>query len=303
MPNTIAHIGVQTILGRAIVPQAKMHWLLMACILPDLAWILQKLLRASPFDFNMIDIRTYAIAQSSLMFCLVLAAAFALLSRHRVPTFLILALGSVLHLLLDATQIKWGNGVVLFAPFEWTVLNFELYWPEQAPSYVLTAFSVVFVIFYLLREGPEPLQLNTTPMRWWFASALVLAVWLAGPIVFMDCVEEANLHNTQTLRDIDNRNGQQIMIDRNRVVTHSDGELHLQLWTGEQLRLTNPEGLPKSGVTSLEGTFVGSDAVSVQEIHLHHEHLRDWLSYLGLAFIACWLGVGAIKGRSSSRAT
>ena len=73
-----------------------------------------------------------------------LSLALATISKHFWRTLIILSINSLLHLLLDATQIKWANGVHFFAPFNWQLANFNLFWPESIPTYILTFFGLIY---------------------------------------------------------------------------------------------------------------------------------------------------------------
>ena len=132
MPNTIAHIAVQTLISRGLLRGADFKWILAGCVLPDIPWIAQRAVAGLAPEFPAIPLRLYTAVQSSLIVTLILGVALAFLSRRPVQTFAILALGVVLHLLLDATQTKWANGVLLFAPFSWDLLNFCLLYTSDA---------------------------------------------------------------------------------------------------------------------------------------------------------------------------
>ncbi|MBU1985662.1 MAG: hypothetical protein KJ846_00385, partial [Proteobacteria bacterium] len=124
MPNTLVHIGIQgplnTLFGKGTNPQ----WMLLGCIIPDIPWILQRILNFIP-GIDPYTLRLYSLNQASLFFCLFMAAALALSTRRSLHIFLLLSLNCLLHLLLDATQIKWANGVQLLVPFSWSMLRFD----------------------------------------------------------------------------------------------------------------------------------------------------------------------------------
>ena len=119
MPNTLAHLGVQLALTRCVMRQADPKWIYAGCVIPDLPWIARRILDASLSGLNAYDLRLYAIAQSSLVCSLLACGALAALSRTPLASFAVLGLGAGIHLLLDACQIKWANGVHLFAPVSW----------------------------------------------------------------------------------------------------------------------------------------------------------------------------------------
>lgn len=279
MPNTLAHLGVNALATRGLLRGADLKWIWAGCVLPDLPWIGQRLARAVAPDAWAIDIRAYAIAQSSLFITLVLAVSLALLSRAHWRTFQILALGALLHLLLDATQTKWANGVVLFAPFDWHLLNLGWYWPEDAMTWALSGLGAVYAIRAFIRERPVAAPRPARP-AW---AAPVLLTYLALPVAFMPAVERADLHFVRTLAHPHARPGQRVEIDRNALTPGG----HLRVWTGERLRLSGT--LPAAPATvSVRGRFTAPDQIAVTALHTHPPGLRDYLSYAGLLIVAGW---------------
>jgi len=109
LPYRPADAGAQgRILGQGpAVGRGRLHH-------PGYPWILLRtslaLDLAAPYT-----VRLYTTIQASLLFCALFSAFLAQLSRHPAATFAILTGNSLLHLLLDATQVKWANGVHLLA--------------------------------------------------------------------------------------------------------------------------------------------------------------------------------------------
>ena len=60
MPNTLAHIGVQGITTKSIFKFADLKWIYVGCIIPDLPWVLQRVLKITNL-FNLYDVRDYCI--------------------------------------------------------------------------------------------------------------------------------------------------------------------------------------------------------------------------------------------------
>lgn len=295
MPNTLAHIGIQTVLGKAVTPKAEIKWIWAACILPDLPWILQIAVRNLLPEIDRIDLRLFAIVQSSLFFILILAAALAVLSRSPSRTFAVLAFGAVLHLLLDASQTKWGNGILLFAPFDWQIWNFGLYWPEDLLTTALTAFGAVVALVMLVRYGPDAYRLRVPMPSRLIAATVLIAIWCVLPLAFVGQAEDANLHDTHTLREIAGRAGQPITVDRNNITHLPDGAT-LSHWTGEVWALQGDVPAAASKV-SLKGTFIDAQTVQVTAIHLHRDGPREWFSYAGLLLILLWWAAGLLRRR------
>lgn len=287
MPNLLAHFGIQGVLGRALVPRADLRWILLGALLPDIAWILHRLLH-SLTSIDPYALRAYAIAQASLAACLVLAAGLCLLARARWRAFAILASGSLLHLILDASQTKWGNGVNLAAPFSWRIWNAGCYWPEGLPTVALTLFGGAWVAWAWRKRPGELLTLQRpAPARGAAAAALLLA-YAVLPWMWIGAVSRADTHSIATLRDHAARAGREVAFDRARYHADAAGGT-LEIWTRERLRVANG-GPERSGIVSVRGHFVGADTLAIEALHVHLGRARDVPSYLGLVvLLALWV--------------
>ena len=295
MPNTLVHLGVQTALTRAGLPKADIKWVWAGCILPDIPWLAQRFVRAFSTDMNAFDLRLYAVVQSSLFVTLILAVGLALLSRNPRGTFLILVVGVILHLLLDATQTKWANGVLLFAPFTWELLNFGLYWPESLTTHVLTGVSVACVIWVLFRERPIAARPFVSGLRW-SGAAFCLCLYLALPLMFLDAAERSDVHFVSNLRNVEERPGSYIEIDRVSIEWR-DGVPVARLSTGPELVL---EGaiIPDTVRASVRGVFVNETTIKVTDFHPHAEGWRSYMNIFGLLVVLGWWAAALMMRRA-----
>ena len=297
MPNTLGHLGFQGLVTRAVFRDADLKWICLGCVIPDLPWILQRammgLLPVDPYD-----LRLYAIAQSSLALCLVACGAFAALSADPGRVLRILGLNSVLHLLLDACQAKWANGVHFLAPFSWRIDNFGLFWPESPLSVLLTVTGLGWLLFVWRRPG-VPIGLAFDRRGRLITAAGLMAAYFVLPVVLLSGPEAADNHSVRTLRDRENRTGRAVEFDRNRYVRREAGDV-LETFAGEELTVTGeiPE---RSASISVQGRFVHEKTVEIVNLHTHWPRVRDLASYVGLALVALvWLnGVASrvVRGR------
>ena len=121
MPNVFAHLGVGAAVTRLVIPDADAKWIFLGCVIPDVPWILQRVVSTLGLALNPYDIRLYFVVQASLAGSLLLAATLAAISSAPRRVFTVLALNVLVHLLLDACQTKWGNGIHILAPISWQV--------------------------------------------------------------------------------------------------------------------------------------------------------------------------------------
>lgn len=288
MPNTLAHIGVQALVTRGAVAGAPPGWIWLGCILPDLPWIALRALRPFPVTPPVHDARLWAVVASSLLFAVLLAGVFAALSRRPGRTFAILALGALLHLLLDATQTKWGNGAILLAPFNWHPASFALYWPESPVTIALSLLGLAVFLGAVLLWRPAGGGAQGPGWRRGAIAGGAMGVWLVGTLAAMPLAEGANPHGIATLRDAAARGGQCVAFDRARIAAAPGAAPRLRIWTGEHLSLIAPPARQPSGSVSVEGCFLADGRYRIDRIHRHAGGWRDRLSYVGLALIAAW---------------
>jgi hypothetical protein len=278
MPNTLAHFGVQGAVTRLVVRDADPKWVFAGCLLPDVPWILRRGVTALVPAVDPIDLRLYCMGQASLAGCLLLSGALAALSRRPRLVFSVLSLNVLMHLLLDACQTKWGNGVHLFAPFDWTLWNFGLFWPEAWPTSLLTISGLVWFAWVWRRRDGVPVPLAAAP-RHLATFAALLAAYLALPLAFTGGAEAVDAHSSATLRHP--ARGARLEVDRGDIL--EDGTL--STWARRDFRVTGVE-IDGPAEVSLKGTLTGPESLEVTDHHMHAGRLRDFPTFLGLLLLA-----------------
>jgi hypothetical protein len=228
------------------------------------------------------DLRLYTMAQASLAGTLLLCAAVAVVTRAPRLVFAILGVNALLHLLLDACEVKWGNGVHLLAPFTWKMTSFNLVDGEGWPVLVLTILGGLLVAWEIARWRPPAIELELRPRRVGVAVLFVVA-YLLAPLAFLDAVQASDSYSVKTLREVGDRPGRTIGLDRTSFeATPAGGFVHM--WNGERVRVTGPVPDHDARV-SLYGTFVEPDLLRVDR-YVVHRGGRDWPSYLALVLLA-----------------
>ncbi|HNP61253.1 MAG TPA: hypothetical protein PKM72_10455 [Nitrospirales bacterium] len=295
MPNTLAHIGVQGLLNQAVKPGIDPKLVCMGCLLPDIPWIFQRVLMGLVPGSDPYTIRLYCIAQASLFVTLILCGALAFLTRTPRAVFLILGVNVLLHLVLDALQTKWANGVHLFAPLSWDLWNVGLFWPESLPTYIMTA-GGLFYIGWQWRKGiSQPLPISLLSPFKLAISASLLILYFALPFVLLEGPRNANNHFVRTLEETAARPGRLLELDRPSYVKTPSGDM-IGLFNGEQIGTTQ-QILDHSATVSVRGRFVTPTQLDVLEFHEHSSWFRDTGSYLGILLLfGMWLGAFLKQG-------
>ncbi len=284
MPNTLVHLGVQGLVSRSVYREVDLRMVYLGCVIPDLPWIAQRAIRGIHPAVDRIDLALYSGAQSSLLFCVLLSAVISAFTRNRGRNLAILVTGCAMHLALDITQIKWGNGAMLLAPFNWQVTSLGWWWPEHSLFTVLTLASLAYVIATWRQIPDTPLlALPPAPVRALAATGLLL--YLAVPVWLIPVLEDLDTYDTRTLGRVEERTGKQVRFDRASLLDNRDGVATVRIFTGEVLKLTNA-GSGDSGLISVDGIFTAPDTVAANRYRIHPAYTRDLASIVGLGLLA-----------------
>jgi hypothetical protein len=295
MPNTLAHLGIQGITTQAFLRKADPKWIYLGCVIPDIPWILQ---RAILFAFPAIDtiqLRYYADVQASLLFCLILSAALALLTTDFIKTAAILGLNAFFHLLLDACQTKFANGVHFLAPLSWELVNFGWFWPESIPTYLLTGIGLAHIIWRWQPSMRKAAGFIKLSMSRGMLLIFFIAMYFTLPFFLVNGLEAADIHYVSLTHEPHNRIGQYIEFDRARYISNPSGAF-LQSSSSEEFRVKGLK-LPPPAMVSVRGIFINRNQNLVFESHVHSDWFRDTASYLGLALVTLIWILAFVKHR------
>jgi hypothetical protein len=282
-------MGVGAVITRSIDRTADTKWIYLGCLIPDFPWILQRIVRTGPVEFDPYDLRLYTLSLATLLGCVTLSAALAIISTAPLRIFMILAGNSALHLMLDACQTKWGRGGVhLIAPFDWTPANFGLFWPESITTAALTLFGLIYCLFDLRQRERQSIGLSLRSLSRNFASLALLLGYLAFPVLTMQSAFEADCHFVRTLVETDNRPGRLLELDRAWFRANPSGD-HITTYGRENLRVDLATERSE-GRVSIRGVFVDETQVRLLDCHEHWPILRQLASVVGIALVLLvWL--------------
>lgn len=287
MPNTLAHAGAQGLATRTALPDADLKWVYLGCVIPDVPWILQRVARVGVPGLDPYLLRSYVIIQASLLGCLVLSTAVALLARDFWRVLALLGGNAGLHLVLDAMQTKWGNGVHFFAPVSWEITNWGLFWPESIPTYTLTAFGLLYMGWHWRASGRDPPEAMWPGVSRVVGIVILLGSYVLGPLVILQQPIEADAHSLNTLSQSDGKVGRSVAMDRARYGQTKNG--YVLFHFGGRVRVEDM-GISAPATVSVRGVFTAEDKIRVNRLHVHASGLRDYPSYLGLTLIAAIWG-------------
>jgi hypothetical protein len=288
MPNVLAHFGVGRLVTKLVVQDVHPLWIYTGSILPDVPWILQRLAAASQVDLDPYAVRLYSMSQASLISSLLLSAALAAIAYAPAKTFAVLSMNSLLHLLLDACETKWANGVHLFAPLSWRIYSAELFWPESMVTTALTACGLaIFVSDWVQCRGSRaPHAFHAFQVGACALTLLFLLAYFLVPLYCQEDLESTDSHFVAALRHAEDRSGQYIELDRNRFEADRQGG-SVTTFAGEKIKVLG--ALPQtSGLVSIRGRFIDHTTIRVDACHEHWHGVRDWASMVGLLLLGLW---------------
>ncbi len=294
MPNTLAHIGIQSPLTRFIGKPVPMPWIALGCIIPDIPWILQRIILLLPF-IDPVTLRIYVSSQASLFFCCLFSLALSLFTRRPLRIFAALSVNCLLHLLLDACQIKWGNGVHLLVPFSWHTTNFALLWPEHLVTVVFTLLGMALLTYSLVTKEPSKLLLQRPTINTTILQLLFLTMYMILPVFLIQSAYNADIHYSKTILDVDKQKGKKIELDRG---VYNRKTKTIKTYAGPSLVITNPPPTT-STLLSIRGRFTAENSVTLLEYHEHKKY-RDYASYLGLLFTLLLWGRSILQKKRSA---
>jgi hypothetical protein len=284
MPNTLVHLGVQSVSTKAVFKDADFKWIAIGCIIPDVPWIIQRIILVAQIGIDPFDLRQYVTVQASLFCCFLLCGVMALFSASSTKIFLLLAANSLVHLLLDAMQIKWANGVHFFAPFSWQLVSFDFVWPEHDISYVFTAAGFIALVYFGRRDWKKKVVLTVNRSKY-AAAVVLLAIYFILPFWLRFGPDQADNHYIATLRNVEERPGRYLELDRSR---YRSSDNTVEIFSGERIKVTGDHP-SKDAILSVKGYFSDNNTVHVSSFHIHSP-LRDASSKIALAgVLLIWL--------------
>lgn len=284
MPNTLVHLGVQSVSTKALFKEADFKWIAVGCIIPDVPWIIQRIILLAQVGIDPFFLRQYVTVQASLFFCFLLGGIIALLVASSARLFLLLAANSVVHLFLDALQIKWANGVHFFAPFSWELTGFDFVWPEHGIMYPFTAAGFIALVYFGTRDWKKDVVLNLNSAKY-AAAVVLLAVYFILPFWLRSGPDLADNHSIATLRNVAERPGRYLELDRSR---YRSSDNTVEIFSGERIKVTGDQP-DRDAILSVKGYFSDVDTVHISSFHVHSP-LRDASSKIALTgVLLVWL--------------
>lgn len=286
MPNTLFHLAVQIPLFARFLRPGEIHFALLGAIIPDLPWVAQRL--AGPLPVDSLDLRAYFVIQSSLVLSLTLSGAIASCCKQSLRAFAWLSIGCLCHLILDAVQVKFANGALLLAPFDWRLWNWAWLPPEHW-LFTLGSIAALGVLVYYRRQWQATLPTLSRSGPKFLGALLLLLIYFGLPAVWLEHAFESNHHFIGTLQRAPTLvTSEPLEMDRARYTPLPTP--HIQTGTGQVFAVSGLEALQQAATVSASGILHPKQQFIVTRYVQHTDGWRDALSIVGLACLLCiWL--------------
>jgi len=278
MPNTLVHLGINGLVTRTLIKKSDLFLIYIGSVIPDFPWIIQRLVSWLNPNVNNYDLRLYSIVLASLLFSIILSFGLANLFINSKRTFIIFSAGSLIHLLLDSFETKWGNGVHFFSPFTWELVNFRFFWPEDIIIYCATGFGLLFMVLNWRETLSTSITFSNKVQKNILVFIFCIIIYFFLPLLFMNSAESVDNHFVKTLRNEEYRIGKYFETDRGFFI-NSPVRDKFRTPFDEELKVANLN-LSSSEKMSIRAKFISKDEIQIIEYHIHHN--RDLFSYAGL---------------------
>jgi hypothetical protein len=276
-------------LTRALFKTADPRWICLGLLIPDLPWILQRVLLSIPIDIPPYAIRAYVVGMSAPLMCSILSAAIASLFKKWREVFSILLFGSMVHLLLDAVQEKGGLGIPLAYPFYFETFSYPLFSMNGWISVSITFIGLLTTLYILLKPR------NYFPFPKWTHEKhrLILCgilVWgyLTIPAMFLEATIRSNVHDTGVISGLLNRTGASVHFDR----AHFTPGVVSSIKNSTMPSAVEVVGIDLNAPALVSGKaiFVSENTLEMQSYEAHPRYARFSYTMVGLlAIIAIWI--------------
>jgi hypothetical protein len=167
--------------------------------------------------------------------------------------------------------------VNLFLPFSWHTTNFAFFWPEDLPSYLLTALGVIVLVVYWKKAVKTDLLLQRPDKKKTACLLCLLLFYFMAPLFFINAAYEADMHYSQSISNKEKRAGKTVEIDR---AWYDSRTQTLAAYADKNIHVNNPPPV-QEGKLSVKGIFTGTNSLTITEYHRHNKY-RDYASYAGL---------------------
>ena len=282
MPDWLVHLGFAYVMARLIkLRDLKLFFL--GSLLPDVSRVALYFTDLAHLD--PVSSHLYFMPFHTPFMAALVSSVISLFSQNFKKCFFLIFLGAILHLALDLTQYRMGNGVLLFYPFSFRQFYFSLFWSGDNVSIFLRVLAIGVLVICLLKKRPvrRPLSLKTANLK--IAFPLMVLV-LVIPLSTTSLMMKNNVDYLDFFAHPQKWEGKKVelykakIISTNPVIVREMGVM-FELVTSEEFR--------EGDRICIQGTYKEGRIIPVF-IHRYRGPSKSMVSLAGLLFfILVWI--------------
>lgn len=280
MPDWITHLGIAYFVAR-ILKIKDIRLFLLGAILPDISridWLLIDVLK-----FNPISAYTYFEPFHTPFVMVFVSTLIALFNEKPIKCFYLIFSGAIIHFILDAAQTNVGYGEMLFYPFSFYQLSFNLFWPEGIAGIALTLLSGVILLAALTKKHDTAgfaLKDKNSKM----ALPLVMLIIIL-PFATQNMLMQSNSHYLDFFLHPERYEGKEVAFSYSQII--SDNPITIEEM-GAKFKVITTEKIKKGDWISMKA-LCKNGIMYPTEIHIHNQLLKPIFSLIGfMFFILLW---------------
>jgi hypothetical protein len=271
------HYGTTLAAGWPLRDRSITMSLLLGATWPDLPWVLLRGLHMVVPISSSLTPSYYVQPFATPLMCLWAGVIFACCVRRPRRQAVAFVAAAWLHLLLDACQTRFGNGVAFLYPLSGKLYDFEVFWEESPVGLAMLALSVGFVAV-VAKQGVASMTWKRPPAMW---VAVLLVGYFAMPVVTWSLMRGDDTFGMAFVSDPTSFEGRTVGFDRNLLA--GTNPPILRTWYGRDLRLVGVPAEAQAGdIVSVRGRYTDGE-IAVEAFHVHLRHLHDVPSMVALA--------------------
>ena len=282
MPDWVVHLGFAYVMAR-LIKMRDLKLFFLGSLVPDISRI--GLYFASFFHLNQISSHLYFAPFHTPFVAALVACLISSFSKNFKKCFFLIFLGAILHLALDLTQYRVGNGVLLFYPFSFRQFYFSLFWSGDNVSIFLRILAIGVLLICLLekRSIGSPLSFKAVKLK--IAFPLILLCLLI-PLSTMGPIMKNNVDYLDFFAHPEKWEGEKVEFYKARVVSTNPVIVREM---GVRFELVTSEEFKRNDRVSIKGAYEEGRIIP-DFIHRYRGPSKSMVSLVGLLlFVLVWI--------------
>ncbi len=267
MPDWLIHLAVSYLISK-LLKIRDISLVLIGTLLPDISRVLAIL-----DFFNLSATAYYALLMPlhSPFILVFLATATSFLFKRPLRSFLLIILGSAIHLILDQLQSAYYTGKLLLYPFSYHPFkSFNVFWADSSVALVLIVISFFILVYAIFDKNKKPLKFTHKKIR---LTIFFLLISLTIPLLTYNAFIEKDPY----IQQFQNNNKElyfsyAVIISENPLILK---EMDYEYEIINQIKVNEKDWI------SAKADRIGNK-IFIKEYYKHNKYLKEGASVIGL---------------------